>query len=128
MDYLYFSIILLILVIGILNTMGILNINTKKPIAKHKITYEEELSDQRWKAKRERILKRDGYKCCWCGSRNNLQVHHRYYEKYPDGSRAEAWDYPDSALMILCDNCHKKCHSKYKIKIYRRKHNVHYEN
>ena len=28
------------------------------------------------------------------------------------------WDYPDEALMTLCNNCHIKAHKKYKIKTY----------
>ena len=92
-----------------------------------KDSYNEDLNDERWKEKREKILKRDGYKCRWCGSIDRLQVHHKYYNKYPDGSRVRAWDYPDDALMVLCDDCHKKYHSKYKVKSYYRKTGVHYE-
>ena len=89
--------------------------------------YREDLNDERWKRKREKILKRDGYKCRWCGSIDDLQVHHKYYNKYPDGSRVRAWDYPDDALIVLCRDCHKKYHSKYKNKSYYRKGGVHYE-
>ena len=103
----------------------------KKPIYEKKESwkdsYDKDLNDDRWKEKREKILKRDGYKCRWCGSIDRLQVHHKYYNKYPDGSRVRAWDYPDDALMVLCDDCHKKYHSKYKVKSYYRKTGVHYE-
>lgn len=92
-----------------------------------KDSYREDLNDERWKRKREKILKRDGYKCRWCGCIDKLDVHHKYYNKYPDGSRVRAWDYPDDALMVLCDDCHKKYHSKYKVKSYYRKTGVHYE-
>lgn len=92
-----------------------------------KDSYKEDLDDERWKEKREKILKRDGYKCRWCGSIDELQVHHKYYNKYPDGSRVKAWDYPDDALMVLCGDCHKKYHSKYKVKSYYRKKGIHYE-
>ena len=78
-------------------------------------SYREDLNDERWKMKREKILKRDGYKCRWCGCIDNLRVHHKYYNKYPDGSRVRAWDYPDDALIVLCRDCHEKYHSKYKI-------------
>ena len=88
--------------------------------------YEEKLEDQRWKDKRERILTRDGHKCKWCGRTTNLQVHHKYYNKYPNGKMVDPWDYPDDALMTLCDDCHKKCHQKYQIKIYYRKKGLHY--
>ena len=92
-----------------------------------KDSYREDLNDERWKMKREKILKRDGYKCRWCGCIDDLQVHHKYYNKYPDGSRVRAWDYPDDALIVLCRDCHEKCHSKYKNKSYYRKGGVHYE-
>ena len=92
-----------------------------------KNNYMEDLNDERWREKREKILKRDGYQCKWCGCFDKLQVHHKYYNKYPDGSRARAWDYHDDALMVLCDDCHKKYHSKYKVKSYYRKTGVHYE-
>lgn len=90
------------------------------------ILYEEKLSDVRWKAKREKILARDGHKCQWCGKTDHLQVHHKYYMKYPDNRFAEPWDYPDDALMTLCENCHKGWHKKHKVKTYRRKYGIHY--
>ncbi len=93
----------------------------------NKEKYYDDLNDERWNRKREKILKRDGYKCRWCGSIDDLQVHHKYYNKYPDGSRVRAWDYPDDALIVLCRDCHEKYHSKYKNKSYYRKRGVHYE-
>ena len=89
-------------------------------------SYKEDLNDERWKRKREKILKIHSYRCP-CGSRENLQIHHKYYNKYPDGSWARAWDYPDNALMVLCDDCHKKYHKNHKSPIYYRKMRVHYE-
>lgn len=91
------------------------------------IVYEEKLSDPRWKMKREKILDRDGHKCQWCGRTDRLQVHHKYYMKYPDGRFAEPWDYPDDKLITLCEDCHRKWHQKYPVKTYHRKWGVHYE-
>lgn len=93
----------------------------------NKEKYYDDLNDERWKRKREKILKIHSYRCP-CGSRENLQIHHKYYNKYPDGSWARAWDYPDNALMVLCDDCHKKYHKNHKSPIYYRKMRVHYEN
>ena len=93
----------------------------------NKEKYYDDLNDERWKRKREKILKIHSYRCP-CGSRENLQIHHKYYNKYPDGSWARAWDYPDNALMVLCDDCHKKYHKNHKSPIYYRKNGVHYEN
>lgn len=92
----------------------------------NKEKYYDDLNDERWKRKREKILKIHSYRCP-CGSRKNLQIHHKYYNKYPDGSWARAWDYPDNALMVLCCDCHKKYHKNHKSPIYYRKGGVHYE-
>lgn len=70
--------------------------------------YEAALNDNRWRRKRKKILERDNYTCQYCGSHNNLQVHHKYYMRYPDGKYADPWDYPDEKLITLCETCHKK--------------------
>ena len=42
-----------------------------------------------------------------------LNVHHRYYvkDKLP-------WEYPDEALVTLCEDCHKKLHESCHVPIY----------
>ena len=89
--------------------------------------YRERLDDPRWRRKRSRIVERDHYTCQWCGSHENLQVHHKYYMRYPDGKLADPWDYPDEKLITLCENCHRKWHEKHKANVYYRKWGVHYE-
>lgn len=69
------------------------------------IPYTEQLLDYRWLQRREEILLRDKSRCVKCGSTEYLQIHHRYYR----GSTF-AWEYEDSALLTLCDNCHVKVH------------------
>ena len=81
-------------------------------------SYEELLRTPQWYNKRNIILSRDNHMCKWCGSTDTLQVHHRYYLKCPSGLKIYPWDYPDEALMTLCNNCHIKAHKKYKIKTY----------
>ena len=98
-----------------------------KTAKRRNLAYERKLSDPRWKMKREKILDRDGHKCQWCGRTDHLQVHHKYYMKYPDGRFAEPWDYPDDKLITLCEDCHRKWHQKYPVKTYYRKWDVHYE-
>lgn len=93
---------------------------------RQKTLYEEKLSDPKWKYRRKQILKRDHYQCQWCGNKDNLQIHHKYYSKYPDGKKCEPWDYPDEAFITLCDECHKKVHSKKKIKVYYRQYGKHF--
>lgn len=40
--------------------------------------------------------------------------------------KCEPWDYPDEAFITLCDECHKKVHSKKKIKVYYRQYGKHF--
>lgn len=67
--------------------------------------YTEQLKDERWLLLRDRILARDNNHCQLCGSPNNLQVHHKYYI-----NGAAAWEYPEKALITICDMCHKSQH------------------
>ena len=73
------------------------------------LSYEEQLKDVRWRRKRIHILERDGYQCRMCGTSgsgdNPLEIHHRYYEY-----DALAWEYNDSALVTLCNDCHDLVH------------------
>ena len=80
---------------------------------------------QEWKSKRGYILKRDNYKCQWCGKQEQLQVHHKYYSKYPNNVKVQPWNYPNDALITLCNECHQKAHKK-KIKVYYRKYTENY--
>lgn len=64
--------------------------------------YAEQLTKPEWKYTRQRIIDRDFGMCQGCMSGKNLHVHHKYYI---EGHMA--WDYPDSALITLCDECHK---------------------
>ena len=64
------------------------------------------------------ILEERGNKCEWCGSEENLQIHHKLYYKYPNGVKVFPWRYSNELLMCLCDSCHKKYHQKYQVKTY----------
>lgn len=68
------------------------------------MTYSELLRHPFWQKRRLEIMQRDGFKCRKCSDiLKNLQVHHLYYipETLP-------WDYPDDALITVCDLCHEK--------------------
>lgn len=72
--------------------------------------YSEFLKRLEWKNKKEKILRRDWYTCKKCGyvgieGDGDLHVHHLWYYGRP-------WDVPDTALVTLCNNCHKKIHKK----------------
>ena len=90
------------------------------------LSYEDLLKTEEWREKRKKILNRDNNKCVYCGKTHNLQVHHKYYSKYPNGFRVYPWNYPDDALITLCDECHKKVHNKKKIKTYYRSYSDNY--
>lgn len=65
-------------------------------------TYREKLLDPRWQRKRLEILERDQWQCYDCGDdKSTLHVHHRYYVR-----GREPWDYPNDALVSLCETCH----------------------
>lgn len=58
-------------------------------------TYEDLLKTKQWKEKREEILKRDNYKCQYCGRNNcELHVHHKYYNKFPNGKKTNTMELP----------------------------------
>lgn len=63
----------------------------------------------RWKKKRQNILKRDGYKCRNCRrygrDREAVEVHHiKHVDEWPELA------YVDSNLVSLCHACHNKMH------------------
>jgi len=49
------------------------------------------------------VLRRDGWRCQVCGSKQNLQVHHKQLrsQQGPDN---------DSNLITLCVDCHEGLH------------------
>ncbi len=74
-----------------------------------KKSYNKLLGDYRWYEKRMEIIERDNYTCQRCGIEASdgvlLNVHHKYYAK-----NKLPWEYPNDALITLCDNCHKIVH------------------
>ena len=90
-------------------------------------TYSDLLHTTEWRNKREKILKRDNYRCVYCGRRHaKLHVHHKYYSAYPNGVLVDPWNYPDDALITLCSYCHQRIHARKKIKVYHRKYTDNY--
>lgn len=64
------------------------------------LTYQEYLTTELWRIIRNRVLKRDGNKCQICHYDNDLQVHHKSYDK-------DTIDGIDlSKLITLCRECH----------------------
>lgn len=70
-------------------------------------TYSESLKHPMWQRKRLEILNRDGFKCMACGATDKtLHVHHLMYVK-----GREPWNYPNSSLVTLCEDCHEYEHN-----------------
>lgn len=79
-------------------------------------TYGALLFDPKWRSRREEILKRDFNSCVVCKASAGLQVHHRQYHFIVQQNQFKPpWDYPDNLLITLCELCHKKGHSKFKV-------------
>jgi 5-methylcytosine-specific restriction endonuclease McrA len=52
---------------------------------------------------RQEILQRDGWRCQFCGTMSNLQVHHQQF-------RSQAGADVESNLITLCADCHSIIH------------------
>jgi hypothetical protein len=67
------------------------------------MTYPEVLKNPKWQKRRLEILTLDAWRCRHCESEDKtLHVHHLYYIKH-----AHPWDYPNDALITLCETCHE---------------------
>jgi len=60
-----------------------------------------------YRALRNQVLKRDGWRCQLCGDQNNLHVHHI-------NSRSSLGDDTMQNLITLCANCHENLHRRAK--------------
>ncbi|SER07758.1 HNH endonuclease [Pedobacter rhizosphaerae] len=91
---------------------------TEEQIIKVHGSYGALLFDRRWKDKRLSILERDNKRCVICDFNENLQVHHRQYHYIEMSKKFKVpWDYPDKLLITLCNSCHQRGHSQYKVPI-----------
>lgn len=64
--------------------------------------YDEYLLTSHWQEKRKLALKHNFGRCCVCGDRDNLQVHHLNYDSLYHESLGD--------LSVLCANCHEIYH------------------
>ncbi len=80
------------------------------------------LNTVEWYERRTPILDRDSHKCQGTGCQGVstvLQVHHRFYIIGKNGIEFRLpWDYPDTALVTLCKDCHTALHRDHKVSVY----------
>lgn len=62
------------------------------------MNYEAYLRTTAWRNLSTAVKERDGYRCKLCGSRDELEVHHKTYERI---GREDLDD-----LVTLCHRCH----------------------
>lgn len=72
---------------------------------KHRRDYyrNEYLKSEAWQKKRYIVLKRDNWRCVYCGSMAT-QVHHKRYAKRNIGREPIKW------LVSICKSCHDSKH------------------
>jgi 5-methylcytosine-specific restriction endonuclease McrA len=63
----------------------------------------ERLDAESYERLRKHVLRRDGWRCQCCGSRSNLEVHHKDY-------RSQGGDDGEVNLITLCAGCHSLVH------------------
>jgi hypothetical protein len=67
-----------------------------------KLDYQTYLQSEGWKQRRTEAVKRAGYRCQVCNSRESLEVHHRTYVN-------KGHELPED-LLVLCSSCHRRFH------------------
>jgi hypothetical protein len=71
------------------------------------MSYAEYLQTPHWAARRDATLKAAGGRCRVCNSPDELNVHHRTYERFGDEA--------DDDLLVLCRPCHQLFHESGKL-------------
>jgi 5-methylcytosine-specific restriction endonuclease McrA len=95
------SIFVIILVVGVfaINRWAF-NVKRKQRRDYYRNEY---LQSDDWKRKRYVVLKRDNWRCVYCGARAT-QVHHKRYAKRNIGKEPIEW------LVSVCKDCHNSKH------------------
>jgi 5-methylcytosine-specific restriction endonuclease McrA len=94
-----------LLIIGVLIVLILLRWLLDKKGHERRTHYyrNEYLLSEEWKRKRYLVLKRDNWRCVYCGQ-PATQVHHLKYSKRHIGSEPINW------LVSVCKLCHQKKH------------------
>jgi 5-methylcytosine-specific restriction endonuclease McrA len=98
----YQALIIIILVVVMLATFNRWQFETNR---KRRRDYYRNvyLKSDEWKRKRFVVLRRDNWRCVYCGSRAT-EVHHKRYAKYNIGKEPIDW------LVSVCKPCHDSQH------------------
>jgi len=79
------------------------------------MSYDELLKTSEWNVFRNVVLKTKGHICENCRKPNGtLNIHHLRYYAYQNGTLFKPWEYGVNDVMVLCKECHKLWHTKYK--------------
>lgn len=95
-------VLLFVILIPLIFKNWIFETNRKKRRDYYRNDY---LKSEAWQRKRYVVLKRDNWKCVYCGEKAT-QVHHKRYAKYNIGKEPIKW------LVSICNSCHQKQHKK----------------
>jgi len=95
------QIIILIIIVIISYVFKHLKFQYKRSRRQEK--YNQYLQSDEWKRKRYVVLKRDHWRCVYCGAKAT-QVHHKKYAKRNIGKEPIDW------LVSVCNNCHASEH------------------
>jgi len=63
------------------------------------------LDPELYEQQRNRVLRRDGWRCQSCGNRSNLEIHHKEF-------RSQSGDDSEQNLITICTACHAVLHRK----------------
>lgn len=74
----------------------------RKPKENPRVVYEEYIRSPSWKAKATEAKRRAENRCQFCYSAENIQAHHRTYDRL-------GYERP-SDITVLCDKCHEWHH------------------
>jgi uncharacterized protein YgiM (DUF1202 family) len=98
--FLFIILIALIIVVGIIKRVKFYT-NRIKRRDYYRNVY---LNSEEWQRKRYVVLKRDGWKCVYCGDKAT-EIHHKRYARKNIGNEPIEW------LVAICRSCHDMKHS-----------------
>jgi len=97
-----FPILLILIIVFVISAFKIWKFEKKR---KRRRDYyrNEYLKSDEWKRKRYVVLKRDNWRCVYCGG-PATQVHHKRYLRKNIGKEPIEW------LVSVCKTCHERQH------------------